>query len=499
VEWSYRLLNEPEQRLLRRLALFAGTFDLAAVEAVCADTELPVVELADVLRGLVDKSLVTVHRHPDGGLRYALMEAIRQYGQERLLEASESRLRALHAGHYARLVDRLETGPDLRDRVDRVAAEYDNVRLALEWAADQDPDLEAVLISKLDWFWRVRGSVREARDQVLSALDKEHPPARQARLHVIAGRWLRLAGELEAAVAQVDEAMRLLSRLDDPLLAARIIGSRAVVRQLTGDLAGAEEDYSQALGRLRGLPPNEELVRLLNDLAMLRLAAGRPEEALTPVERSIQVLAQLSDRFVFLPEVCHTHGAALLLLQRTHEAKERFLEGLEQAAECASNGTAVAVLQGLACCAAESGDPGTCLELLAAARNRAQVAGLKGFVAPATPAVAAEQTSRAALGEQAASRAWERGFGMDLETALERARAGQPNLPSTRVTPRKMAVVRLVAQGLGNKEIAQRMSISERTVEAHLEQVRNQLGFHNRAQIVAWAISNGLVPTNSSA
>jgi non-specific serine/threonine protein kinase len=326
---------------------------------------------------------------------------------------------------------------------------------------------------------------------VLSALDKEHAPSREARLHVIAGRWFRLAGDMEAAVAQVDEAVRLLSRLDDPLLAAWIMGSRAVLRELTGDLAGAERDYSDALERLRGLPPNEDLVRLLNDLAMLHLAAGRPEEALTAVEQSIQVLGQLRDRPVFLPELCHTHGAALLMLRRTQEARERFLEGLEQAAECASNGMAVAVLQGLACCAAESGDPETCLELLAAARNRAQVAGLRRFVAPATPAVAAEQTSRDALGDQAANRAWERGFGIDLETALERARGGQRNDPSSPVTPRQMAVVRLVALGLGNKQIAHRLSISERTVEAHLEQVRNRLGFHNRAQLAAWAASLG--------
>jgi DNA-binding NarL/FixJ family response regulator len=362
---------------------------------------------------------------------------------------------------------------------------------------------------------------------VLSALDKEHAPAREARLHVIAGRWFRVAGDLEAAATHVDEAVLLLSPLDDPLLAAWIMGSRAVLRELTGDLAGAEGDYSDALERLRGLPPNEDRVRLLNDLAMLHLAAGRPEEALTAVEQSIRVLGQLRDRPVFepevrhthgaalpdkaltaveqsirvfgqlrdrpvfLPELCHTHGAALLMLRRTHEARERFLEGLEQAAECASNGMAVAVLQGLACCAAESGDPETCLELLAAARNRAQVAGLRRFVAPATPAVAAEQTSREALGDQAATRAWERGFGMDLETALERARGGQRNDPSSPVTPRQMAVVRLVALGLGNKQIAHRLSISERTVEAHLEQVRNRLGFHNRAQLAAWAASLG--------
>jgi DNA-binding NarL/FixJ family response regulator len=86
---------------------------------------------------------------------------------------------------------------------------------------------------------------------------------------------------------------------------------------------------------------------------------------------------------------------------------------------------------------------------------------------------------------------------MDLRGALERAQAwcgGDADLP---LTSRKMDIIRLVARGLANKEIARRLSISERTVEAHLEQVRNQLGLHNRAQIAAWAVSNGLGRTGS--
>src|SRR5205807_9645983 len=132
-----RLLDDAEQRLLRRLAVFAGTFDLAAVEAVCTDSQLHVQDIADVLQGLVDKSLVIVHRRPEGGLRYALMETIRQYGQERLLEAGETGLRGAHARHYVGLVESLDTDGDIKERAERLSAEYDNVRLALDWAEDE--------------------------------------------------------------------------------------------------------------------------------------------------------------------------------------------------------------------------------------------------------------------------------------------------------------------------------------------------------------------------
>jgi DNA-binding NarL/FixJ family response regulator len=185
------------------------------------------------------------------------------------------------------------------------------------------------------------------------------------------------------------------------------------------------------------------------------------------------------------------------MLQRTPEARARFLDGLEAAAEYGNYRAAVAVLQGLACCAAESGEPECCLQLLAAAQNCAHTAGLKEFEAPATPTAAAEQTSRGMLGEHTANQAWERGLRMDLPAALERARAGRCDDSGPSITRRKMDIIRLVAVGLANKEIARRLSISERTVEAHLEQVRNQLGLHNRAQIAVWAVSVGVSSVDS--
>jgi non-specific serine/threonine protein kinase len=375
-----------------------------------------------------------------------------------------------------------------------MAAEYDNVRLALDWAGEDDPDLQVVMISKLDWFWTIRGTVREARQRILSALARNHSAAAgQARLHMVAASWFYVAGELETAMAQVEEAVLLLDRFDDPELAGKIINMRGILRAVTGDLAGAERDFSHLLQMSNGQPPSEALFRSLNNLAMVHLVMGRAHEALARIEQAIEVLAQLSHRPLIFTQYRHTQGAVLLALGRIPEARAGFLDGLEEAAEYGNYQAAVALLQGLACCAAESSEAVLCLELLASARSCARTAGLKVFEVPGTPTAAAERRSRTALGEQAAEHAWARGFGMDLPAALERARAKPAVDPGSVVTPRKLAIIRLVAAGLANKEIAQRLSISERTVEAHLEQVRNQLGFHNRAQVAAWAVSSGLL------
>jgi non-specific serine/threonine protein kinase len=498
IDWSYRLLDRPERFLLRRLSLFAGSFNLEAVEAICSDSELPVEDVADVLHRLVNKSLVMVDPWPDSSVRYRVIEVIRQYGQERLLEAGEAGFRACHARYYASLAEQLQGNGGTRARVERLTAEYDNIGLALEWAADWDSDLVTVMIDALDWFWRRRGSVREAGRWIQLALPMERSSrGLSARLHAAASYWFRLTGDFEAARVQINEAVQLVEQVDDPRLHARILRRRGVLSALMGDFAAAEPDFSRGIQMIEGLPPSEDLVVALNDLAMLALVMGHAEEALLTVEQALQVRGQLPDRLYGFPQMSHTHGVILLTLHRVAEARDRLLEGLADAAVDDNHQAAIALLQGLACCEAESRRAELCLELLAAAQTCAHTAGLKEFEAPATPVNAAERTSRLALDEPTANQAWERGLRMDLRAALERARGTDGEDPGLPVTRRKMAIIRLVAMGLANKEIARRLSISERTVEAHLEQVRNQLGFHNRAQIAAWATSLGVTTVSS--
>src|SRR5439155_10007074 len=139
-------------------------------------------------------------------------------------------------------------GGDLPARVERMAAEYENVGLALDWAAEEAPDLQVVMISKLHWFWVARSTAREAQQRILSALVREQvSPTRKARLHWVAATWFRLTGELDSAMAQIEEAILILERVDDPVLAAQIVDCRGIVRALTGDLAGAEADFSTSV------------------------------------------------------------------------------------------------------------------------------------------------------------------------------------------------------------------------------------------------------------
>jgi non-specific serine/threonine protein kinase len=500
-DWSYSLLDERERGLFRRLSVFVATCDLAAVEAVCSHPGLPTAEIAHVMHRLVDKSLVLPYPQRDGGMRYGLIEVSRQYAHQRLVReepADVSVLDARHARYYAGVVERLHAArDDDRERARQLAVEYDNVRLALEWAAREDPAQQAVMTAHLVWFWSVRGSLREARRRILSAVQAEAAPTGlRAELSQALAAYSRQAGELDAAAAQIEEASRLAAEVDDSVLACRVLVQRGAIRAERDDLHGAEEDFRGGLRLVQDLPPTRERGGALNNLAILRLMAGDAEEALRHIEDADETFRVMAAR---IPESAHaqlldTYGLVLLALHRVDDARDRFLRGLELVARNGNDSDALPLLQGLACVSAEMGDAAGCLELLSAAHRCALTSGSSFKWAGSAAYERAERESRQALGPQRGAEAWARGQVMDVPAALERGRRVVRVPPGEELTPRKAEIIRLVAQGLGNKEIGRRLSISERTVEAHLEQIRNRFGFHNRAQITAWAVARGLGP-----
>lgn len=491
IDWSHRLLNEAERRLFRRLSVFVGTFDLAAVEAICSGRDLPSEGVADIIQRLVDKSLVVAHARPDGHLRYSLIEAIRQYGQERLREAGESRFRAGHAAHYANLVFRLaDDRKDLGASVQRMAHEYDNVRVALDWAADQDASMEGRLVASLRWFWLTRGSVREASEAAVSALTRAHPDAAlRVALLIEAASWLQQTGDFEGGIQHIENAVGLLDQVQDPVLVSHVHRTRGVIFALMQDPARAEPDLIEAAESLKGLPFSQDMAEAQNNLAMVHLQQGRLGDALHDVT---QMGLTSFDRLSTQPQWAHTQGAVFLALGRSREAAECFLEGVAIAAHYDNHAASVELLEGLACSAAMEGDPVLCLELLAAAERSGRLAGVDRPNI-GTPTDAVERASRAVLSPRAAAAALARGSRLDLKAAIQRAETLGRAQARGPLTARKREIVRFVAQGMTSREIARRLSISERTVDAHLEQTRNELGLHSRAQIAAWAMAEGLL------
>jgi len=157
IDWSYQLLTQAEKTLLRRLSVFAGGWSLSAAQTVCADEVLPEADIPDLLGGLVNKSLVQVLRRKGRELRYRLLETLRQYGQEKLLDAGElASTRGRHLAYFVSLAELAAPGLEDANSVTwlrRLEDELDNLRLALEWALANNVESGLRLAGALYWFW----------------------------------------------------------------------------------------------------------------------------------------------------------------------------------------------------------------------------------------------------------------------------------------------------------------------------------------------------------
>ncbi len=171
--WSFDLLEPDEQILLRRLAVFAGSFGLEAAEDICAEDPLQRQEAVALLGRLIDKSLVHVEEGP-GDRRYRLLETVRQYAAERLQEAGErAAFERRHRDWYIRLAESDPTpAGDLptRDRLRRLDLERDNLRAALASALADDPQLALRLTVALWRFWLMRGYLAEGSRWLAASL-----------------------------------------------------------------------------------------------------------------------------------------------------------------------------------------------------------------------------------------------------------------------------------------------------------------------------------------
>jgi predicted ATPase/DNA-binding SARP family transcriptional activator len=178
VDWSWELLSGPEQVLARRLAVFPGGVTLTAAEQVCQDAALPAEAVLPAIFGLVEKSFLTVHGN--GEPRYRMLETIRAYCAERLVEADEEdRARRAFAAHFLRLAetaDLLLRGPEQRTAMRRLTAEQDNLHAALRWAIDRrDAALALRFGQALGWFWLLRGQRRESACMAVEILALSAP------------------------------------------------------------------------------------------------------------------------------------------------------------------------------------------------------------------------------------------------------------------------------------------------------------------------------------
>jgi predicted ATPase/DNA-binding SARP family transcriptional activator len=298
IDWSYRLLSEPERALFARLSPFAGGFDLDAAHGVCADPGSSEDDTLDLLIGLVDKSMVIAHDTP-GRSRYLVLETLRAFGRERLAEAGlVDRFARRHAGYFTALAEqgaRAVQGADERRWVDRVLPDYDNLRAAFERAvADRDADLSLRLVTSLPELAHLRVGYESASwaERALELADPEHPLFAAAVGAAARGAWNR--GDFAHA--------RALAALAGGRVPGRGTGRVAYPADVLADVAlcegqagGALRHYSAEVDRARRDDDPIRLVWTLYYVAVCHAVLRTPDQGLPAAQEAVRLAEQTTN------------------------------------------------------------------------------------------------------------------------------------------------------------------------------------------------------------
>jgi tetratricopeptide (TPR) repeat protein len=300
------LLSEPERVLLRRLAVFAGGWTLEEAKAVCVGEDVEAEDVLDLMTQLVNKSLILVKRVQGQEARYRMLETIRQYASQRLLEAGEGeQLRNQNLDFFLRWAEHVEPrlrGPQQLKWLDQLETEHDNLRTALEWSLAQADCGEAslCLASALLGFWRHRDHVSEGRIWLDRALAS--PPAlsdRAARANALhaAGFLARWQGDVTVSRAQLEESATLWRALGHigQIGLAHTLATLSDTMQQLGDPATARYLASEAVALFR--KPDERW-GLAYSLSSLGLALRDQEDftlACSVLNESVALWQELGD------------------------------------------------------------------------------------------------------------------------------------------------------------------------------------------------------------
>jgi predicted ATPase/DNA-binding CsgD family transcriptional regulator len=545
VEWSYRLLDEPERRVFRAVSVFPGPFTLEGAEAVAGAGSGPTV------LHLVDCSLLVAPRAgPDGRSRYVMLETLQAYGAGLLAEAGEGdAVAAALAGYALRVAEDAMAG--LTAGTGEVAAarcldaEDATMRQVLAWSMEHDAAVAQRLAAALAWWWQLRGRLVGQVPLLSEAVDRDaagsdawcigHTWLGQAALdsadpagalrhftavrdaigdrgpitllaRCLSGRSATLLtmGRIAEAVDDARRSLALAREGDYPLAEALALAVLGLVACVAGDRVGAVQLARQAEQITTGM--NGPMTRVCGHIVTTVLieagdlaAAGRVCAAGLAGARDAGDLWSLGNMLEKMVVLDLNSG-------RYDDAASDLREGLQTALR---TGVRARLLDDLDCCGYLCAMTGRCAEAVTVWAAVVVLQGREGFSVPSHPDMPEGwfqrqeplRQARQALGPAQARAAEERGQAMSLTTAAEYVlmlTAARPQLPTAApgpegLSPRERELVTLVARGHTDAQIAGQLFISVRTVSSHLDRIRDKTGCRRRADLTRLALSTGLV------
>ena len=500
------MLSEKEKILFRRLSVFAGGWTLEAAEEICSGDGLGEYEVLELLSSLVDRSLVVVVRG-DEESRYRMLETVRQYASDRLIESGESgNLRAGHARFFLDLAEEAETGLAGTEQpawLERLEAEHDNLRAALGWFAEEKEIERGLrLVAALLRFWWFRGHLIEGRAHLELLLGLSGTPVRDEvrakALHALAVLIYRqaddAAGDWSVARYRLDESLAIYRRLGNEARVVAVLQDLGRVCAELGEWNEARNFLVESMKMGRRSENEPGIALSLFTLGRMYWLQEKNATARSLIEEGLGIFQKLDDRFWI--------GACLVFLGYIECEEGRY----DAARSCfvAMNLVlplvrlpwgATYTVEGYARLAAAEGEAELALRLGGATAALRRTYGVS--IGPGSETLFRRSLRPAwqALTEEEGRTAWAEGRKMTLEQALSLV-FGEPTKPRAsggHLSDRELEVLSLVAQGLADAEVAEKLYVSPRTVGGHLTGVYRKLSVKSRTAAVKRAAELGLI------
>jgi predicted ATPase len=369
VDWSYDLLNEEEQRLFRRLSVFACRFSTSAAEAVASNLRenasaanaADTTEFFDRFASLADKSLLVRRQHPGGDISFCLLELVREYAGAKLeTDDDADEIRRRHAYYYLSMAEEAEPYLQTKDTaqwIHKLDGEYENIRLALIWSIRKEPEIAARLAAAVRHFWLIRGHLTEglAWAEEILALNPDISNKIKWKILTVCGNISQFQGDIRKAHTFYEEA----------LIAARQTGNQKIIAQSlrgVGALAYLQHDFLTARNLI------DEAIRLsrsIDDDFGLAAALARLGD-ISNVEGDTSTARELtSESLAIFRRIGYSEGVsaklynlgAIVFLDGDHEfARQCFEEAHIAAMELGEKINTRLIFDGFAALATEQGD-----------------------------------------------------------------------------------------------------------------------------------------------
>ncbi len=425
IDWSYDLLDGHAKKLFRRLSVFAGGWSLDAAEAVCNVEGDLNTDVLEEMESLLDNSVLTQSVGEDGEMRFGMLETIREYAMERLIESGEvDHGRRCQAQFYLALVEQAEpelTASDQAQWVHRLDIEHGNIRAVLAWSQQHDVELGLKLCGSIWRFWEIHSFIGEGRVWLEAFIAKSPPPtaARGKALHA-ASALAVYQGEYETARAHMEEALPIFQQLGDKRGIATAFNELGVIAAYRGQYATARQFFEQSLAIKRELGDAWLIANSVENLGLIASYQSDYASAYTLHQESLATYRALDEKSG-MAIASGNLGHVAMHLGRLDEARAWQAESLQVFNAVGDKDGLTECLERFAMLANANANFRRAAQLFGAASVLRKEAGTS--LAPADQAEydSALNATRAQLDSATFDAAWQAGQAMTIERVMEMA------------------------------------------------------------------------------